>query len=152
MFTSRHFVYVLIPVGLACAGTSFQAVAADVGRLFFTPAERGALEARRGAPLKPRDVPAPVAAPSQPATVVEAPPAPAPVTLNGHIVSSNGRSTTWVNNVPRYDSFRLGTDGQIAIPTGDGTRRAPLKVGQTFDVQTGTRDSVGKKAVTVGKP
>lgn len=129
-----------------------QAWAADVGRLFFTPAERGALESRRGVAFKPRDPAPPPAAPAQPAPVAEAPPPPAPVSLNGHIVSSNGRSTTWVNNVPRYDSFRFSSDGQIAVPTGEGARRAPLKVGQTYDARTGINDSVGKKGVSVAKP
>lgn len=143
---------VLIAGAFASTCISGSLHAADVGRLFFTPAERGALEARRGVASKPRDpTPSPVA-PAEPTPVAEAPPPPAPVTLNGHIVSSNGRSTTWVNNVPRYDSYRLGQDGQIGIPTGEGTRREPLKVGQTFDVRSGVRDNVGKKAVTVVKP
>lgn len=143
--------FALLAVTLIGALASSPVVAADVGRLFFTPAERGALEGRRGATYKPREPAPQPAAPAQPIAEGEPPPPPAPVTLNGHIVSSNGRSTTWINNVPRYDSFRAGGNGQIAIPTGEGARRAPLKVGQTFDARGGVRDAVGNKAVSVGK-
>lgn len=143
--------YVLLGTALICAFSSASVSAADVGRLFFTPAERGALEGKRGVMVKPREAAPAPAAPAQPVSDDEPPPPPAPVTLNGHIVSSSGRSTTWINNVPRYDSFRAGGDGQIAIPTGEGARRAPLKVGQTFDVRSGVRDTVGRKAVSVDK-
>ena len=102
-------------------------------------------------PSKPREI-APKPVPVVAAREVEPPPAPPPpVTLNGYVVSSSGRSTAWINDAPKYDAYRIGDNNQIAVPTGDGNRRVPLKVGQTFATEAGVRDNVGAKAVTVRK-
>jgi hypothetical protein len=130
--------------------TSNPVNAADLGRIFFSPSERNELEAKRAVPPKPRDVgPRPTPIATAPPLVTEPPAPPPPVTLNGHVVSSSGRSTTWINSVPNYDTYRIGNTSQIAVPTGDGNRRVPLKVGQTFDSETGVADRAGAKAVSV---
>ena len=111
--------------------------AAALGRLFFTPAQRAALDdARR----RPR-----VAAVKETAPL---PPPPQYVTLNGVVRRSDGTTTVWLNNKSvRGNQTEEGL--QIAppmrsTPAGNVTVRVPqtgrvvsLKVGQQVDVTSG---------------
>ena len=97
--------------------------AQDFGRLFFTPEERAALDARRKARLPDRPVPAPTVA--------------APVTrVDGYVRRSEGPSTVWVNG-GRADEASPGSDARVTIPLGRGAGRVRLKPGQTLDRGTG---------------
>ena len=87
-------------------------VAADeLGRLFFTPQQRQELDRRRESNIA-----------QEKGVVVES-----FVTVNGHVVRSSGKTTTWVNGVPQYDT-PAGRD-PARVQLQDGT----LKIGQTLD-------------------
>ena len=138
-------VAVLLLGGLALL-PSAPARAQELGRLFFTPDQRAALDARRKARVP--DKPAAVPQAEQPVTRVD-----------GAVRRSDGRSTVWVNGEavpenPRADGARLQTRGakagSVSIPLGEGGQRYELRAGETLDRGTGeVRDVVGKDAVKV---
>lgn len=113
----------------ALTGHAVPAFAEPLGRLFLTPEQRGALDARRKARLP--DKPAPV--------VME----PSTTRLDGYVKRSDGKSTIWVNGEslregPQADAPRFeGADpGRVSIPLGDDGSRARLKPGETIEVGT----------------
>ena len=132
----------LILLGTAPARAQEQ----QLGRLFFTPDQRAALDARRRARVP--DKPAAVPAAEQPQTRVD-----------GAVRRSGGRSTVWVNGEaipesPRPDAARLQPDGgkagRVSIPAGESEQRYDLRVGETLDRNTGeVRDVVGSGEVRV---
>lgn len=104
--------------------------AQELGRLFFTPEQRAALDARRRArvPDKPAAAPA-VLSPT--------------TRLDGFVRRSGGPPTVWVNGVPTEDSAP-GSDARVAVPVGESGARVRLKPGQTLDRGTGeVRDVMG---------
>ena len=107
------------------------AQAQELGRLFYTPEERAALDARRRARLPDKPAAAPAAAVS-------------PVTrVDGFVRRSAGPSTVWVNGAP-LDEASPGSDARVSIPTGDRGGRVRLKPGETLDRGTGeVRDVLG---------
>ncbi len=95
------------------------ALADDLGRLFFTPQERQALDQRRASNVVEQDAP-----------VVES-----LVTVNGQVTRSSGKTTTWINGVAHDDSYRSRDPARVAVPRGGV--RVPVKVGQTLDRSQG---------------
>lgn len=125
------------------------APAQELGRLFLTPEQRTALDARRNARVPDR----PAAAP----TVV------APVTrIDGYVQRPGGKSTVWVNGqaVPEGTrdpnaSIQPGGAGtpSVAIQIGETNRDARARVGQSIDTVTGAvRDPLGEGEITVKRP
>jgi hypothetical protein len=108
------------------------AQAQDFGRLFFTPEERAALDARRRARLPDKPAAAPAVA--------------APVTrVDGYVRRSEGPSTVWVNG-GRVEEAAPGSDARVSIPLGQGAGRVRLKPGETLDRGTGeVRDVLGPR-------
>ena len=113
--------------------------AQEIGRLFFTPDQRAALDARRRARVPDKPAAAPVVA--------------TPTTrLDGFVRRSDGRSTVWVNgeslaesgpDAPRIEPGR-SSDARVSVPVGDGGVRARLKPGEVLDRGTGeVRDVIG---------
>ena len=49
------------------------------------------------------------------------------VTVNGHVAQSSGKTTTWINGVPQYDTHSGRDPARVHLE--DGT----LKIGQTLD-------------------
>lgn len=92
--------------------------AQDVGRLFFTPQQRQDLDRRRE--LNVADTPGAV----EPA-----------VTVNGHVTRSSGKTTTWINGVPQYDTYRGRAPDRVAVTSGAVVQG--VKVGQTLDNSKG---------------
>jgi hypothetical protein len=136
----------LAALGITLAG-AMSAQAQELGRLFFTPEQRAALDARRKArvPDKPAAVP-----------VTES-----PVTrVNGAVQRSGGKSTVWVNGetIPedaQIDGARVGprgqTPGRVSIPAGEGSQRYDLRVGESVDRGSGeVRDVIGEGEVRIG--
>jgi hypothetical protein len=116
--------------------------AQELGRLFFTPEQRAALDARRKARV-----------PDKPAAVVVA-----PVTrVDGYVKRSAGPSTVWLNGesltesapeAPRIDRRRDG--GDVSISVGEGGRRVRLKPGETLDRGNGeVHDVIGDGEIQV---
>ena len=118
------------------------AQAQELGRLFFTPEQRAALDARRKARV-----------PDKPAAVVVA----SPVTkLDGYVQRSSGPSTVWVNGeaLPEGSAeaprIGRGPDGRVSVPLGDGGRRAGMKPGEVLDRGTGeVRDVLGDGEIRI---
>jgi hypothetical protein len=95
-----------------CAGLAAapQAAADELGRLFFTPQQRQDLDRRRESNIQEKEV------------VVES-----TVTVNGQVTRSSGRTTTWVNGVPQYDTYSGRDPSHVRLPDGS------VKIGQTLD-------------------
>ncbi len=100
--------------------------AEELGRLFFTPQQRGDLDRRR-------------ATNAQEALVTRE----SSLTVNGHVSRSSGKTTTWINGVPQNDSYRSSDPSRVTVQVGEGEPSVTLKVGQTRDEARGeTRDGL----------
>ena len=137
----RRAAFVLVVLGLLAPAS---AGAQQLGRLFFTPEQRDALDARRKARL-----------PDKPAAVAAASPT---TRLDGYVKRSQGKSTIWLDGFAIPDGVRpegirvqRGSDpSQVTIGVGDSDRRVPVRVGQTLDRATGeVKDPLGSGEVRV---
>jgi len=126
----------LLLVALLLAGSP--ASAQQFGRLFFTPEQRSALDARRKARV-----------PDKPAAVVVASPT---TRVEGYVKRSGGPSTVFVNGEGQTESAqpdsprvpRNPRDNRVSIPVGDAGARVQLKPGETLDRGSGdVRDVIG---------
>lgn len=117
--------------------------AADFGRLFFTPAQRAALDTARKQNVRVEigneENERPQAAPTAAA------PLPQTVRFNGLIQRSDGKGTVWLNNKPVTETTSGGlnistnrNDTRVKLSTPDGGRSMDLKVGQTAEMVSGT--------------
>ncbi len=121
------------------------AAAQELGRLFFTPEQRAALDARRKARV-----------PDKPAA---APQAESPVTrINGAVRRSGGKSTVWVNGEAIQEGASDGAKitgrergaGRVTLPTGEGAQR-DLRVGESLDRGSGeVKDVIGEGEIRIG--
>ena len=119
-----------VTLGLALTGALLGAIpsasAQDLGRIFFTPQQRQDLDRRRNLNVTEETA----------AVVVES-----LVTVNGHVVRSSGKTTTWINGVPQYDTYRGRTPDRVGVERGDTA--VGVKIGQTLDRSTGeVRDTL----------
>jgi hypothetical protein len=123
------------------------ASAQELGRLFFTPEQRAALDARRRARM-----------PDAPAIAVVASPT---TRIDGFVRRSGGPSTVWVNGAALGEGgpegARLvqgaGDHARISVPAGDGGVRFSLKPGQVLDRGNGeVRDVLGPGGVLRVEP
>lgn len=106
--------------------------AQELGRLFFSPEQRNALDARRKARIPDRPVEA----------IVEA-----PVTRIDGIVSRRaGQTTVWVNGAPvaegnQPEGMRIQTrandSSRVRMEQLGSESHVDLKIGQSFDSATG---------------
>jgi len=126
---------------------SGSAGAQELGRLFFTPEQRAALDARRKARV-----------PDKPAAV---PQVESPVTrVDGAVRRAGGHSTVWVNGQPipegpQPDAARIAPSepgaARVTIPAGEGAQRYDLRVGESVDRGSGeVRDVIGEGEVRIG--
>ena len=115
------------------------AQAQEIGRLFFTPEQRAALDARRRARVPDKPATAPVVA--------------SPTTrLDGYVRRSSGPSTVWVNGTT-VDGASPGADARVSVPVGDSGARVRLKPGETLDRGTGeVRDVMGQSGEVRVRP
>ena len=99
-----------------------------LGRLFFTRAQRAALDHRRHQPLpKVRNK------------------EDAPVIVNGRVLRSSGEGTVWINGVPEDRRSEDDADARHVTIERPG-RRVRVKVGETLDP---TRGEVSDAAADV---
>jgi hypothetical protein len=133
----------LIVALLGSAGARAQ----ELERLFFTPEQRAALDARRKARV-----------PDKPAAV---PQVESPVTrVNGAVQRSGGRSTVWVNGEPIPEGApatavqtapALQGPGRVSLPVGETAQRYDLRVGESLDRGSGeVKDVIGDGEIHVG--
>lgn len=101
--------------------------AGELGRLFFTPEERAAMDKERLLAGLPTPRTADIA------------PSMENVTFNGYVKRSSGASTVWLNGTQHPDRRnRIGVTeknhapGEIAVKLPDSSRVYSLKVGQTL--------------------
>lgn len=131
---------------LLCAALTPRAgVAQELGRLFFTPEQRAALDARRKARL-----------PDKPAAL-----APSPTTrVNGVVKRSSGKSTFWLDGFAvtegtQPEGLRIRRDAdpsRVVVTIGEDGRRIVLRTGDTLDRATGEVTSVlGDGAVRINR-
>lgn len=123
---------ILIFLLLCCVQTA----AAEMGRLFFTPAERAKLDELR-ANAKSVDI----TDLQQPETVIQAPPS--DISVQGYVKRSDGKkSTIWVNGQPvQEDSSGVGVEvgkiqsgsNQVPLTLPGSGKSVKLKAGQTYD-------------------
>ena len=129
---------------LACALLAPRAVPAqELRRLFFTPEQRDALDARRKARL-----------PDKPVAL-----APSPTTrIDGSVKRSLGKSTVWVDGsaVPegtQPEGLRIrrgGDPSRVTVIVGEDGRRIEMRVGETLDRASGeVKDVVGRGEVRI---
>ena len=120
------------------------AQAQELGRLFFTPDQRAALDARRKARV-----------PDKPAAAVVASPS---TRVDGYVQRSGGPATVWINGealtenapeAPRIDTTRTPS-GSVSLTVGEGGNRTRLRPGETLDRGNGeVRDVLGDGEIRV---
>jgi hypothetical protein len=109
----KHLVFA---IGMTFATLAFSQ---DLGRLFFSPEQRAALDARRKARVFDKPAAAPMVA--------------SPTTrLDGYVRRSDGRSTVWVNGA-QADEASPQADGRVSVTVGDSEARVRLKPGEVLD-------------------
>ena len=125
---------------------------AELGRLFFTPEQRGALDARRKAKI-----------PDKPPPPVNTSVAESPVTrVDGFVSRGSGKSTVWVNGEPIPEGTqpqgmrvhpRRPDSSRVTVELAEPDAQINLKIGQSFDRGTGeVRDSLGGGEFKVNPP
>ncbi len=123
---------VAVLLGAVLASAAAVCEAQELGRLFFTPEQRSALDARRKARMPDKPAAATVASPT--------------TRLDGYVKRSGGRSTVWVNGETADDARPPagGSDSRVGVPAGEGRARVELKPGETLDRGNGeVRDGIG---------
>ena len=124
-----------------------QASAQEFGRLFFTPEQRAALDARRKARI-----------PDKPAASMVASPT---TRMDGYVKRSGGPSTVFLNGeaiveTSQPDSPRVPRakgDDKVSVPVGDAGVRVPLKPGEVLDSGSGeVHDVLGGGEIRVRRP
>ena len=130
----KRAVFVLIGIGLAVVASPSSAQdPANLGRLFFTPERRDALERQRTHNV-------------QQAQTLQG----TTMTLDGVVYRSSGKSTVWINRQAQNenDARRTGVattlsprnPGRALIEPGEDTP-ADLKVGEAINRATGERSN-----------
>lgn len=142
----RRGAHVVCLLGLL--GASLPCAAEELGRLFLTPEQRSALDARRKARIP--DKPA--------AVVVESPTA----QIDGYVMRQGGRSTVWVNGEPSREGtppegLRLAPKrndpSRLTVTVSESERQFELKIGQKLDRSSGeVSDVIGDGEIRVGRP
>ena len=121
--------------------------AQELGRVFFTPEQRAALDGRRKARV-----------PDKPAAAVVVSPT---TRLDGFVRRSSGPSTVWVNgetlpeNAPEAPRIQAGRAGspRVSIGVGEGGRRAAMRPGEVLDRGNGeVRDVIGEGEIRIRRP
>lgn len=133
--TARLAAAIVLMLG---AGT---AASADLGRLFFTPAQRATLDN-----LRQQNIPG--------SDKEQAAPAQQYVSVNGVVRRSDGKSTVWLNN-RAVSGQRAGglnvsiskDDDRVRLTVPESDRSIDLKVGQTLEIVSGTiEESYARRA------
>ncbi|MGB8434644.1 MAG: hypothetical protein WCE38_10325 [Burkholderiales bacterium] len=106
--------YAVLVAALLLAVPSAHAADASLGRLFYTPQQRAELDRKRATNAVETEV------------VVES-----LVTVNGRVIRSSGKTTTWINGVPQFDTYEGRDAAHIAID--DNGRDTTVSVGDTLD-------------------
>ncbi len=113
-------------------------IAQELGRLFFTPEQREALDSRRKARVPDKPAAAMVVSPT--------------TRVDGIVKRSAGPSTVWVNGeaLPEGSGDAPRIAPSLSVTLGEGGRRTALKPGEVLDRGTGeVRDVIGDGEIRV---
>ena len=122
---------------LSCLHPSAAAAAEELGRLFLTPQQRQDLDRRRATNRAEEEAP----------QIKEG-----PLTLEGQVQRSSGRTTIWINGAPQYDNHRSRDPARVTVVPNEGEPGVSLKVGQVYERMSGeVRDSLEGGEILVGK-
>jgi len=122
---------------LLCLTAPAMAAAEDLGRLFFTPQQRQDLDRRRATNRAEEEAP----------QIKEG-----PLTLEGHVQRSGGKTATWINGVPQYDSPAGRDPARVTVVPNEGEPGVSLKIGQIYERTSGeVHDNLNGGEITVGK-
>jgi len=136
-YLPKTSVFASLALMLACLAASAPAPAQELGRLFLTPQQRQDLDRRRASNRAEEEAP----------QISEG-----PLTLEGHLQRSSGRTATWINGVPQYDSHKSGDPAEVTVVPNEGEAGVRLKVGEIYERTSGeVRDSLQGGKITVGK-
>ena len=121
---------------------------ADLGRMFFTPAQRATLDNARKQNIRIE-----LGSDNE-----QAAPVPQNVSVNGVVRRSDGKSTVWLNNraviAPQTGGINVSTsknDHRVKLIVPHSGRSVDLKVGQTVEIVSGTIEE-GYTRRTTPKP
>jgi hypothetical protein len=110
----------------------------ELGRLFLTPQQRQDLDRRRATNRAEEEAP-PQAKEG-------------PLTVNGHIQRSGGKTATWINGSPEYDNHASRDPTQITVAPNPGEPGVRMKIGQTLDRASGqVRDNLEDGEIRIEK-
>ena len=122
---------------LACLADPAAVAAEELGRLFLTPQQRQDLDRRRATNRAEEETP----------QIKEG-----PLTLDGQVLRSSGRTATWINGVPQYDNPAGRDPARVTVVPNEGEAGVSLKIGQTLDRTTGAvRDNLNGGEIRVRK-
>lgn len=111
------------------------AISEELGRLFFSPAQRQELERRRTLNIQ--------------ASVVTREDL---VNATGVVTRSSGKSTIWLNGRPQDDVRKNQDASRITVELGDGQPPVSLKVGETLEMGKGqSKDGLNGGSVSVNR-
>ena len=149
--TARRLALIILMAG---AGT---AAGAEYGRLFFTPAQRAALDSFRNQNIQS----AVVVEDDRDKDLVAPPPSgPEHMSVSGVIRRSDGKNTVWINN-RAVDAGQPGgvnvvpgkNDNRVKLTAPQSGRSFELKVGQSVEVLSGTiEEGYARRAVAKPAP
>ena len=150
--TARLLALVMLMAG---AGT---AAGAEIGRLFFTPAQRAALDGFRKLNVQT----AAIVEDDRDKDLVAPPPTQGPerMSVSGMVRRSDGKNTTWVNNRAVAAGQPGGVkaapgknDNRVKLTDPQSGRSFELKVGQSVEIQSGTiEEGYARRAVPKPAP
>jgi hypothetical protein len=128
------------------------AAGAEIGRFFFTPAQRAALDAARKQNVRVEI--GNEETEKQPTAAAPAAPVPQTIRFNGMIQRSDGKNTVWLNNKPVTESSSGGlnistnrNDPRLKLQVQESGRSMDLKVGQSAEIVSGTIEEGYKRRV-----
>ncbi len=119
---------------MASAGT---AASAELGRLFFTPAQRATLDSARKQNIRVNV--------GNEEEQAQAAPVPQSMSVNGVVRRSDGKNTVWLNNRAVTNQQPTGVNvstnkrnNRVKLTVPESGRSVDLKVGQTIEIVSGT--------------
>jgi hypothetical protein len=122
---------------LLCLAAPAAATAEELGRLFFTPQQRQDLDRRRATNRIEEETP----------QIREG-----PLTLDGHVQRSSGKTATWINGVPQYDGPASRDPARLTVVPNEGEPGVSLRIGQIYERSSGAvRDGLEGGEVKVKK-
>ena len=130
--------WIVALMSIACT-----ACAAELGRMFYTPAQRATLDTARKQNIRTE-----ISNDGSDTTEQQRaapPPLPQNISVNGMIRRSDGKSTVWLNHRPVNEHQAGGinasvgrTDNRVRLTVPESGRSVDIKVGQTVEIVSGS--------------